>query len=128
MPINFDPGSFLGDTLELGKEFALDAAEFARDLSLEDIATVGTLGLSAAQFLRGPEEPAGVEKVKTAGDALAEGAKISQSASQAPDIRIGDTEDPFETNEEATQNRLRVRRQFDVGARLGSDNPLAIQI
>lgn len=123
----FGFGDFLGEALDVGKEFIGDVADFATDLGLEDVASLATTGVALSQLFSQPDVPS--VGTTSAGKALQQGALITQEQGEAPDIQLGTPEEE-DANRQATRAGLRVRRTFDPGAVFGSrtSNPLSIQI
>lgn len=121
----FSFGDFLGEALDVGKEFIGDVTEFATDIGLEDVASLATAGLALSQLFSQPDIP-GAESL-AAGGATKIGATIASEEGEAPDIVLGDREE--DAGERATQAGLRVRRTFNPGVGLqAGGNPLSIQI
>ncbi len=129
----FSADAFLAGALEIGEDIVEAGLEFAKDLDLEDAATIATTGLTLAQLnelRKGPDraaaaDRAGADKVKPASVALSEAAERVRGGTA--DTELGADTERTRANRAATRRGLRVRRSFDPGPGLAA-NPLSIQI
>lgn len=125
MAFGIDVGEFLGDALDIGKEFIGDITDFVTDIGLEDLASIATTGVALQQLFTADSVDS---STLSAGKASQRGALITSEQGDAPEVQLGAQEEE-DANTRSTRAGLRVRRSFDPGTSVGTTfNPLAIQI
>lgn len=117
---------FFEGALDFGTDLFEGVSGFVSDIGLDDVATLATAGAALGQLFQEPQVPG---EALGAAEATKIGAQITTDTDTSASVSLGgDTEDETAA-EEATRNRLRVRRT-DPGLSItgGAINPLAIQI
>lgn len=123
----FGFGDFFESAIDFGGDLVEDIGGVVSDIGLEDVATLATTGAALASLFASPKVPG--TDVLGAGQAAKIATKTEALIGGQPGVSVGDDEEEDTAAEQATRNRLRVRRTFDPGLSLGgSPNPLGIQI